>query len=148
MPIRDRPIKAGNDQADHFILFSSADGAKTFDRIRDFGDYGEMYMSLLRLQDERLLLTFTVRDLNPPLGVRALVGTESDDGFNFEFEVANVTTTLIFSRQISACRRGSIGRDCWIVTTFGRCWICSVAIWKKPLRHRRSTDIVSQQYHC
>ena len=85
MPIKDREIKAGNDQADHFILFSSADGGKTFDRIRDIGDYGEMYMSLLRLQDERLLLTFTVRDLKPPLGVRALVGTETDDGFEFDF---------------------------------------------------------------
>jgi hypothetical protein len=78
LPIRDRPIKAGNDQADHFILFSSSDGAKTFDRIRDFGDYGEMYMSLLRLQDRRLLLTFTVRDLKPPLGVRAIPGTRPE----------------------------------------------------------------------
>lgn len=85
MPIKDRPIQAGNDQADHCILFSSADGAKTFDRIRDFGDYGEMYMSLLRLQNNRLLLTFTVRDLKPPLGVRALMGTESVDGFDFDF---------------------------------------------------------------
>jgi hypothetical protein len=85
LPIRGRPIKAGNDQADHFILFSSADRGRTFDRIRDFGDYGEMYMSLLRLHDKRLLLTFTVRDLNPPLGVRALVGTETDDGFEFDF---------------------------------------------------------------
>lgn len=85
MPIKDRPIKAGNDQADHFILFSSSDGAKTFDRIRDFGDYGEMYMSLLRLQDKRLLLTFTVRDLKPPLGVRALIGTENEDGFDLDF---------------------------------------------------------------
>jgi photosystem II stability/assembly factor-like uncharacterized protein len=85
MPIKDRPIKAGNDQADHFTLFSSADGGKTFDRIRDIGDYGEMYMSLLRLQDKRLLLTFTVRDLKPPLGVRALAGTETDDGFEFDF---------------------------------------------------------------
>lgn len=85
LPIKDRPIKAGNDQADHFILFSSSDGGKTFDRIRDFGDYGEMYMSLLRLQDKRLLLTFTVRDLKPPLGVRALIGTETDDGFDFDF---------------------------------------------------------------
>ena len=85
LPIRDRPIQAGNDQADHFILFSSSDGAKTFDRIRDFGDYGEMYMSLLRLQDKRLLLTFTVRDLQPPLGVRAIVGTETEDGFEFDF---------------------------------------------------------------
>lgn len=59
--------------------------AKTFDRSEDFGDYGEMYMSLLRLQDKRLLLTFTVRDLMPPLGVRAMLGTESDDGFDFDF---------------------------------------------------------------
>lgn len=85
LPIKDRPIKAGNDQADHFILFSSTDEGKTFDRICDFGDYGEMYMSLLRLRDKRLLLTFTVRDLRPPLGVRALFGTETDDGFEFDF---------------------------------------------------------------
>jgi len=85
LPIQGRPIKAKSDQADHFILFSSADGAKTFDRIRDFGDYGEMYMSLLRLKDSRLLLTFTVRDLNPPLGVRAIPGIETKDGFTFDF---------------------------------------------------------------
>lgn len=85
MPIKDRPIKAGNDQADHFILFSSANRGTTFDRIRDFGDYGEMYMSLLRLRDKRLLLTFTVRDLKPPLGVRAIAGGETDDGFEFDF---------------------------------------------------------------
>ena len=42
-------------------------------------------MSLLRLRDRRLLLTFTVRDRNPPLGVRALVGAETDDGFGFDF---------------------------------------------------------------
>jgi hypothetical protein len=57
----------------------------TFDRIRDFGDYGEMYMSLLRLQDKRLLLTFTVRDLNPPLGVRSIPGVEMNDGFEVDF---------------------------------------------------------------
>lgn len=85
LPIKGRPIKAGNDQADHFILFSSKDEGKTFDRIRDFGDYGEMYMSILRLQDKRLLLTFTVRDLKPPLGVRAIAGVETEDGFEFDF---------------------------------------------------------------
>jgi photosystem II stability/assembly factor-like uncharacterized protein len=84
-PIKVRPIKADNDQADHFILFSSTDGARTFDRVRDFGDYGEMYMSLVRLRDKRLLVTFTVRDLNPPLGVRAIPGLETDDGFEFDF---------------------------------------------------------------
>lgn len=85
LPIKDRPIAAKNDQADHVILFASTDRGATFERIRDFGDYGEMYMSLLRLNDHRLLLTFTVRDLKPPLGVRALVGTETDDGFEFDF---------------------------------------------------------------
>lgn len=85
LPIKDRPIKAGDDQSDHFILFSSSDEGRTFDRGADFGDYGEMYMSLLRLSDKRLLLTFTVRDLKPPLGVRALLGKETDDGFEFDF---------------------------------------------------------------
>lgn len=85
LPIKDRPIKAGNDQADHFMLFASSDQGKTFERVQDIGDYGEMYMSLLRLQDKRLLLTFTVRDLKPPLGVRALIGEETEDGFHFDF---------------------------------------------------------------
>lgn len=85
MPIKHRPIKSGNDQSDHFILFSSANNGRSFERKRDFGDYGEMYMSILRLQDKRLLLTFTVRDLKPPLGVRAIAGVETEDGFDFDF---------------------------------------------------------------
>src|SRR2546430_16856281 len=71
--------------SDHFILFASGDGGRTFDRGPDFGDYGEMYMSILRLRDGRLLLTFTVRDLKPPPGVRAVAGVETDDGFAFDF---------------------------------------------------------------
>jgi hypothetical protein len=85
LPIAGRPIVAGDDQSDHFILYSSADNGATFERREDFGDYGEMYMSLLRLRDERLLLTFTVRDLKPPLGVRALLGEETEDGFALDF---------------------------------------------------------------
>jgi hypothetical protein len=84
-PIAGRPVKAGNDQSDHFLLYSSADAGKTFRREGDFGDYGEMYMSILRLRDRRLLLTFTVRDLRPLLGVRAVVGAETEDGFRFDF---------------------------------------------------------------
>ncbi len=84
-PIEGRSIKSKNDQSDHFILYSSDDQGRTFRRVSDFGDYGEMYMSILRLQDRRLLLTFTVRDLNPPLGVRAIPGVESDTGFSFDF---------------------------------------------------------------
>lgn len=84
LPIRGRPTAPQDDQDDHFILWSSSDGGRTFDRGADLGDYGEMYMSLLRLQDRRLLLTFTVRKRNPPLGVRAVVATETDDGFEVD----------------------------------------------------------------
>jgi hypothetical protein len=86
LPITGRPIASQNDQSDHFILFASDDTGRAFRRVSDFGDYGEMYMSLLRLQDRRLLLTFTVRDLHPPLGVRGIPGTETGDGFVFDFD--------------------------------------------------------------
>ncbi|MBI2190563.1 MAG: exo-alpha-sialidase [Planctomycetes bacterium] len=52
--------------------------------------YGEMYPSILRLRDGRLLLTFTVRSAvepqQPPLGVHAVLGIEEEDGFRFAFE--------------------------------------------------------------
>jgi hypothetical protein len=85
-PIAGRAIAAKDDQSDHFILYASTDLGATFRRVQDFGDYGEMYMSILRLADKRLLLTFTVRDLKPPLGVRAVVGSETDDCFEFDFQ--------------------------------------------------------------
>ncbi|MBI1832767.1 MAG: exo-alpha-sialidase [Planctomycetes bacterium] len=121
LPIKNRPIKAGNDQADHFILFSSADEGKTFDRIRDFGDYGEMYMSILRLQDKRLLLTFTVRDLKPPLGVRAIAGVETNDGFEFDF--ANDRIMLDTRTPIGRSQGGGFGptvqlKDGTLVTSY------------------------------
>lgn len=85
-PIAGRTIAAKDDQSDHFILYASTDLGATFRRVKDFGDYGEMYMSILRLADNRLLLTFTVRDLKPPLGVRAVPGIETEDGFEFDFQ--------------------------------------------------------------
>src|SRR5438552_669355 len=50
-PIKNRPIKSTNDQSDHFVVYASMNWGKTFQRIGDIGDYGEMYMSILRLQD-------------------------------------------------------------------------------------------------
>lgn len=85
IPIEGRPTVGKDDQDDHFVLYESADTGRTFRRVRDLGDYGEMYMSILRLQDKRLLLTFTVRSRNPPLGVRALPGVETDDDVLFDF---------------------------------------------------------------
>jgi hypothetical protein len=84
-PLAGRAIKSTGDQSDHFLLYASDDQGRTFRYDSPLGDYGEMYMSILRLADKRLLLTFTVRDLAPPLGVRAIAGKETPDGFRFDF---------------------------------------------------------------
>lgn len=83
-PLADRPIQSTNDQSDHFLLYASDDEGRTFRYVSPLCDYGKMYMSILRLRDKRLLLTFTVRDLAPPLGVRAIPGEETRDGFLFD----------------------------------------------------------------
>jgi hypothetical protein len=86
-PIAGRPAPGGKgDQRDHLVLYQSADECKSLRKVADFGDYGDMYPSVLRLQDGRLLLTLTVRSGQPPLGVQAVLGAETDDGFSFDFE--------------------------------------------------------------
>jgi len=106
LPIRDRPTVSQDDQDDHFILWSSSDGGQTFDRGPDLGDYGEMYMSLLRLRDRRLLLTFTVRKRNPPLGVRAVVARETEDGFEVDMAADRL---LLDTRTGSRFQGGGFG---------------------------------------
>ena len=80
-------------ESDHYermVLFRSKDGGRNWywDELGSY--YGEMYPSVLRMQDERLLLTFTVRSAVPPrvppLGVHAVLGVEEEDGFRFDFE--------------------------------------------------------------
>lgn len=79
-------ITSHGDQDDREMIWESTDEGRTFRAVRDFGDYGQMYPSLLRLRDGRLLYTFTQRSQQPPLGVRALVGAEQEDGFVFDFD--------------------------------------------------------------
>lgn len=74
------------DHNDHETLWESSDGGRSFRKTLDLGDYGEMYPSLLRLKDDRLLYTYTVRDLKVPLGVRAIVGRETVKGLVFDFD--------------------------------------------------------------
>ncbi len=68
-----------SDNLDRMILYRSEDEGHTFTPVRPFGGLGEMYPALLRLQDGRLLITFTVRSIRRPLGVRAVVGIEAQD---------------------------------------------------------------------
>lgn len=89
IPVRERPFRPiGNpdDQTDHTVLFVSSDEGASFDRVSDIGDYGDMYMSLLRLQDDRLLATWTVRGVTRPFGVRATVGAEINDVLSLSLE--------------------------------------------------------------
>ena len=74
------------DHLNHLKVYSSTDLGKTWQEGPDLGDYGIMYQSILRLRDGRLLLTFTRRSIDPPLGVRAVLGTETEDGFEFDFQ--------------------------------------------------------------
>jgi len=87
------PPLTGHEQVDghwdhhnRLVLYRSKDGGKYWS-FAEFGStYGEMYPAILKLHDGRLLLTFTVRDMHPPLGVQAVLGKETVDGFEFDFD--------------------------------------------------------------
>jgi len=88
-----RPIEGRNppdetsDQFERLAHFRSRDSGRHWHLEPEIGStYGEMYPSLLSLDNDRLLLTFTVRELHPPLGARAIVGRQVGDGFSFDFQ--------------------------------------------------------------
>lgn len=86
-PLDERPIPAAKwDQTDRMSLWHSSDLGHSWQDRKNFGDYGEMYPSVLRLKDGRLLLTFTVRDLKPQLGIQAVLGKEERDTLVFDFD--------------------------------------------------------------
>ena len=78
-----------NDHSERMVLYATTDVGRTWRKVRDMGWYGEYYPSILRLRDGRLLLTFTMREpFEPnvfPHGLRAVVGRETPDGFEFDF---------------------------------------------------------------
>lgn len=74
------------DQSERMVMYESTDEGKTWVNRKDVGTYGEMYPSVLKLQDGRLLLTYTVRNLNPRKGVRAVFGYEDEDGLHFNYD--------------------------------------------------------------
>ncbi|MFH0963801.1 MAG: sialidase family protein [Planctomycetota bacterium] len=77
-----------NDHSERMVVYSTTDIGRTWQKVGDMGWYGEYYPSILRLSDGRLLLTFTMREpFEPnvfPHGLRAVVGRETDDGFEFD----------------------------------------------------------------
>jgi hypothetical protein len=78
-PMQDgREVPKGDDGIDRMLLGESLDGGHTWIHLRDFGDYGMHYPRVLRLQDGRLLLTFTRRSIFYPIGLQAVLS--QDDG--------------------------------------------------------------------
>ena len=80
-------------QVDHFermVLYRSTDGGRNWSYEELGSYYGEMYPAILRLDDGRLLFTFTVRAIvapqQPPLGVQGVLGVETAHGFKFDFQ--------------------------------------------------------------
>jgi hypothetical protein len=80
------------DQGDRMMLWESNDEGRTWRRHGkhgNFGHYGEMYPRFLKLQDGRLLLTFTVRSNSQDghgLGLRALLSSDGGDTWDFDHD--------------------------------------------------------------
>lgn len=85
-PLEGTNDPGNNDQSERMVVYASTDVGRNWSRVGDLGSYGQMYMSVLRLGTGRLMLTFTQRAIQTPLGVRAVLGRETQDGFDFDLK--------------------------------------------------------------
>jgi len=85
-PIKGSKDPGNNDQSERMLTYTSADGGHNWTFTGDLGVYGQMYPAIARLPNDRLLLTFTQRAIAPQLGVRAVLGLETRDGFRFDMK--------------------------------------------------------------
>ncbi len=94
-------VPRGDDSVERMAVFRSRNGGKTWTLEPELGShYAEHYQAVLRLRDKRLLFTFTVRGLRPPLGLQAVLGTEKPDGFAFDFK----SDRLVLDEKTPAAR--------------------------------------------
>ncbi len=85
-PIKGTKDPGNNDQSERMLTYTSNDGGHEWTFVDNLGNYGQMYPSVTRVGQRRLLLTFTQRALAPQLGVRAVLGRETRDGFRFDMQ--------------------------------------------------------------
>jgi len=84
----------GLDQFDGQVLFTSEDDGLTWTPVRAVGFPALMYPSIVNLDESRMLLTYTVREIPPEdsgsihrkVGIQAIVvEAQSDGSFDFDF---------------------------------------------------------------
>src|SRR5262249_37809302 len=79
-PMNDaRVTPKADDGIDRMMRCESTDGGKTWSDLRDHGDYGMHYPRVLRLQDGRLLMTFTQRSTTYPIGLQAVLSHDAGE---------------------------------------------------------------------
>lgn len=87
-PMESNP-PGGSDQPSRMIMSTSPDGGVTWSDLVDVGTvaqepYGQHYNRVLKLADGRLMMTFTKRNVDQPLGLRAVFS--HNDGVTWDFE--------------------------------------------------------------
>ena len=85
-PIKGTKDPGNTDQSERMLTYTSSDEGHQWTFVDNLGNYGQMYPSIARVGQGRLLLTFTQRAIAPQLGVRAVLGRESRDGFRFDMK--------------------------------------------------------------
>jgi hypothetical protein len=88
LPGTEYPANSATDDNTNLLsVFRSHDSGVTWTLDPPLGTtYGEMYPSLLHLSDTSVLFTYTVRELQPQLGVQAVLGTPTSTGFALNFK--------------------------------------------------------------
>lgn len=81
-----RAVPKTNDQGNRSMICQSNDNGRTWVNLRDFGDYGMMYIRVIRLRDGRLLMTYTQRSTFPPLGLRAMFSHDDGETWDFQYD--------------------------------------------------------------
>jgi hypothetical protein len=106
------PDSATNDNTNRLSLFRSRDGGVTWTLDPPLGStYGEMYPSILHLSDGKVLFTYTVRALQPQLGVQAVLGAASgmSDGLPATSYALNFTSDVLLLDEETPANESSGG---------------------------------------
>ncbi len=116
-PLPHDPGYGGGTLSDNFdgeVLFTSMDEGRTWAPARALGFPALMYPSIVPLEDNRMLLTYTVREIPPEgsgcihrkVGVQAIVIEEQSDGsmgFDFSQDVAVIDDCTPDSMRNAGC---------------------------------------------